>query len=99
MMERGQGRAACSIARKTCIARFDLPLKDTMRRLAAFLLPVLALSACVGPAYGPSRGGGRYDQRASERWYDREDLPLAARITQHGSYDFAVDLNRPAYVA
>jgi hypothetical protein len=74
-------------------------LKDSMRRLAALLLPVLALSACVGPAYGPRGGGGRYDQRASERWYDREDLPLAARITPRGNSDFTVDLNRPAYVA
>jgi|GEM_PF-1427149 len=69
-----------------------------MRRLASLLLPVLALSACVGPAYGP-RAGGRYDQRASERWYDRDDLPLAARITDRGGSDFSVDLNRPAYVA
>ncbi len=69
-----------------------------MKGLAALLLPVLALSACVGPAYGPSTGG-RYDQRASERWYDRDDLPLAARITPRGGSDLSVDLNRPAYVA
>ena len=69
-----------------------------MRRLAALLLPVLALSACVAPGYGPYSGGGRYSSRSSDRWYDDTSIPLAARIVPDGSW-FGIQLNRPAYVA
>jgi hypothetical protein len=70
-----------------------------MRRLAVFLMPVLALAACTAPGYGPYPSGGEYSSRADDRWYDSEDLALAARIVDRGAGNFAIDLNRPAYVA
>lgn len=70
-----------------------------MRRLAALLLPVLALTACAPGGYGPYPGGGRYSSsRDSDRWYDDRSVPLEARIVPDGSW-FGVEMNRPAYVA
>src|SRR5689334_16607372 len=67
-----------------------------MRRLATFLVPVLALSACYpGGSYGPSSDSYRY---SSDRWYDAANIPLAARIERTG-LGLGIRLNRPAYVA
>jgi hypothetical protein len=69
----------------------------SMRRLASLLVPVLALSACVRPYYGPEPDGDGY-RSSSDRWYDAADVPLAARIEQTG-IGYGIRLNRPAYVA
>lgn len=70
-----------------------------MRRLASLLVPVLALSACVRPYYGPEPDGDGYRYSSdSDRWYDAADVPMAARIEQTG-IGLGIRLNRPAYVA
>lgn len=69
-----------------------------MKRLAALLLPVLALSACYVPPPGGPYTGERYDQTA-DRWYDDGNVALGARILPRPSNQFSVQLNRPAYVA
>lgn len=88
-----QGRADCSSGElETRYAAHRTP-EGIMRRLAALLAPVIALSACYSGYTAASEG-----PRAEQGAWDDVDAPLAARLQQN-PIGLGVDLNRPAYVA